>query len=466
VKRLAIALLLTSAASLHAEQKTPPPPAPARNITLPKITERKLENGLTVVLVPLHNVPKVTTLLTFLSGTGADAREHPGIAQLAARVVPEGTATRTSRQLHEAIRAVGGALTVNADADATTIEASSLAEFTPRLLELVADVARHPAFPKDELALAKQNLAQEIAEQRSTPEFLAEENMRKALFGTHPYSFVTAEPDALAKLTRESLVAFAAARYVPNDAHLIVVGDIDVDKALADVTKTFGDWKRMPRAADTAGALPKRDKRTIVFVDRPGSVQSLVRIAALAPSRKSGEYYALRIANLIAGGAFYSRMTRNIREAKGYSYSPYTEQNLQRRAGTFFAEAAARNEVTGGTILEMLYELDRMRIENVTDEELQSARRYSAGIAAVELETQSALARRIWTIYTYDLPRDFLTTFRTKNDAISAADVRRAASKYFDTYRAAIVVVGDWSKVKDQVEPFGDVTVIHEEAAK
>lgn len=453
MKRIIAALLVIVATSLHAQQKTPPPPAAPRATEWPKITERKLDNGLTVVLVPLHNVPKVTTLLSFPGGNG-------GVAQLAARVATEGTSTRTSKQLREALRAIGGSMNASTDSDATTFSAESLSEFTPRLLELLADAARHPSFPKNEVDLAKTNLAQEVAEQRSSPDFVVDERMRKALFGSHPYAFVTAEPEAIAKYTREQLQAFAASRYVPNGAHLIVVGDIDVERAFADVKKSFGDWAKVEHAAETSPAFPKRDKRQIFFVDRPGSVQSTVRVASIAPPRKGGEYIPLRIASTILGGSFYSRLNRNIREAKGYSYSPYSLAQLQRRAGAVFAEAAVRNEVTGATILEMLYELDRMRIEPVTDEELTSAKRYTIGSTEVELETQGGLANRINTIYTYDLPHDFLETFRPKVDAITAADVRKVAAKYFDTYRAAIVIVGDWSKVKEQVEPFGDVTVL------
>jgi zinc protease len=450
---IAATLLLVVATSLQAQQKTPPPPAAPRATEWPKLTERKLDNGLVVVLVPLHNVPKVTTLLTFMSGTGA-------VAQLAARVATEGTTTRSSRQLREALRAIGGSLNASTDADATTFAAEGLSEFAPRLFELLADSARHPAFPKNEVELAKTNLAQEIAEQRSSADFLVEERMRKALFGAHPYAFTTAEPEAIAKLTREQLQSFAAKQYVPNDAHLIVVGDIEVDSTFAEVKKAFGDWAKVTRTADPQTPFAKRDKRQIFFVDRPGSVQSIVRVAAIAPPRKSADYLPLRVATTILGGSFYSRLNRTIREAKGYSYSPYSIAQLQRRAGSFFAEAAARNEVTGATILELLYEIDRMRIDVVTDEELTSAKRFTIGSTEVELETQAGLANRIATIYKYDLPHDFLETFRTKVEAITAADIRKTAAKYFDTYRAAIVVVGDWSKVKEQVEPFGDVTVL------
>ena len=437
-----------------AGQGTPPAPGAARPLNLPKVTERKLSNALTVVVAPLPNVPKINAQLVMLGGEGT------GVAQLAGRVALEGTATRTSKELKEELRSIGGAMSVDVDHDATTIAASSLSEFTPRLLELLSDVARNASYPKNEVELAKTNFASEIEEQRSSPDFLAGEQLSKAIFGAHPYGFTVPEPAAVGKITREQLKQFAAAHYLPNRAYLVVVGDFQPAAMTAAAEKAFGAWQSglvpMVKLAEPV----KRQKRQIIFVDRPGSVQSTILIGALAPPRKSDDYLALRTASTIYGGAFYSRLTRNIRESKGYTYSPGSTADLRRLAGTFYAAASVRNEVTGPTILEMLYELDRMRVAPVTDEELASAKTYSVGTMELEIETQAGLAQRIATIYKYDLSHDFLQTFRDKIGKLTAPDIQRAAAKYFDTYRGAIVIVGDASQVKDQVAPFGDVMMV------
>ena len=454
-------LVLFLALPLFAQQQTtPPPPAPPRTVQWPAITEKKLDNGLTVVLVPLHNVPKVEADLTFLVGRGASYKEKPGVAQLAARVLSEGTATRSSKQIKEELRAIGGDLAVNADVDATTIASSALSDFTPRLFDVLSDVAQHASYPKSEVELAKSNFASEIEEERSQPYFLGEEQLSKALFGAHPYGFTVPDPKALPKVTRDSLKEFAAANYVPNDAVLVVVGDIDAEATFGEVRKAFGGWKRGAARPPVSTTFPKREKRVIYFVDRPGSVQSTIFVGALAPARKSPDYVALRTADTIYGGAFYSRLTRNIREAKGYTYSPNSIALLRRYAGDVTVSAAVRNEVTGPTILEILYELDRMRVEPVTKEELDSAKTYSNGTMALELESQAGFAQRVRTLYVYDLPRDFLKTFGEKINKLTAADIQQAAAKYFDTYRGAIVVVGDYKVVKTQVAPFGDVVVV------
>jgi predicted Zn-dependent peptidase len=446
-------------AAILAAVTTPPPPAPPSPIQWPAITEKKLDNGLTVVLVPLHSVPKVSVEFTFMSGRGA-APETPGVAQLAGRLLTEGTPARTSLQLKEELRSIGGSMNAYVTRDGTTIAADSLAEFSKNLFELLADVAQHPAFPKSEVDLAKTNFASEIEEQRSSPQFLADEQLAKSIFGKDPYGFVVPEPAAIGRVTREQLKAFAAARYVPNNAHVIIVGDFEVDPMFATVRSAFGGWKKSPVAAASNPTPPKRDKRQIDFVDRPGSVQSTILIGAIAPPRSSEDYVALRTATRIFGGAFYSRLTRNIREGKGYTYSPYSLADLNRRAGVFYASAEVRNEVTGPTILEMLYELDRMRVMPVTDEELDAAKVFSIGNLSLEIETQSGLASRINTIYTYGLAKDFLQTFQKNVSALKAEDIQRVAAKYFDTYRSAVVIVGDYAKVKDQVTPFGEVRLV------
>ena len=457
--RIIIAILLLATTAI-AQQKTPPASGPARPLNLPKITEKKLPNGLTVVLAPLPNVPKMTAILTFRSATTASDRSaHPGIAQIAASVVNEGTDTRTSKQIKEELRSIGGTLSLGSDADSTSMNASALSEFSSRLFELMSDVAQHPSFPQTEVKLAQENTIQQIRAGRADPNFLANERFQKAVFGNHPYGFVVPDEKSISALTQADLKAFVSKYYIPNAAHLIVVGDIDVDKTFAEVEKAFGSWKSGTVPPDENPPVPQREKRQIYFVNRPGSVQSAIYIGNASIPRKDKDYFAIRTADTIYGSSFYSRLTRNIRESKGYTYSPFSFSNTRAKTGSFVAGAFVRNEVTGPTLLEMFYELDRMRVLPVTDEELSAAKEYSTGNFSVELASQFGLASRINSVYTFDLDKSFINDFRPKIQALTTSDIQKAAAKYFDTYRAAIVIVGDWDKVKDQVTPFGEVTM-------
>jgi len=457
---LAATLLSISTLPIVAQQKTPPPPGPARPLNLPKFTEKKLSNGLTVILAPLPNVPKLSAILTFRSATnGTDRASHPGIAQIAAGLVNEGTDTRTSKQIKEELRSIGGTLGLGSDPDQTTMTATALSEFSSRLFELMSDVTQHASFPETELKLAQENTIQQIRAGRANPGFLVNERFQKAVFGDHPYGFVVPDEKSISTLTRDDLKSFVTKYYIPNAAHLIVVGDIEPDKTLAEIEKAFGGWKSGTVPADENPPLPVRDKRQIYFVNRPGSVQSAIYIGNVSIPRSHADYFAIRTADTIYGSSFYSRLTRNIRESKGYTYSPFSSSNTQAKTGSFLAGAFVRNEVTGPTLLEILYELDRMRVLPVSDEELNAAKEYSTGNFSVELASQLGLAGRINTIYTYHLNKSFIDDFRPKIEALTAADIQKAAAKYFDTYHAAIVIVGDWEKVKDQVTPFGDVTM-------
>lgn len=446
--------------SVSAQQKAPPAPGPARPLNLPKITEKKLANGLTVVLAPLPNVPKITSILSFKgAGTSADRERHPGISQIAASVANEGTDTRTSKQIKEELRSIGGTLSIFSDSDSTSISGSALSESSEKLFDLMSDTAQHPAFPESELKLAKDNTVQQIRAARANPNFLVNERFVKSIFGNHPYSFVVPDEKSIAALTREDLKGFVANYYAPNNAHIIVVGDIDPDKTFAEIEKAFSSWKSGTPMKDETLMVPTRDKRQIYFVNRPGSIQSSIYIGNVTIPRKDKDYFRIRTADTIFGGSFYSRLTRNIRENKGYTYSPFSFSDTRAKAGMFAAGASVRNEVTGATLLEMFYELDRMRVLPVTEEELNAAKEYSTGNFSVELASQFGLASRINTVYTYELSKNFINEFRPSIEGLTLADIQQAAAKYFDTYRAAVVIVGDYDKVKDQVTPFGDVTL-------
>jgi zinc protease len=447
-------------ATLTAQQKTPPSPGADRPLNLPKITEKKLANGLTVVMAPLPNVPKITAVLTFrAASTGTDREKHPGIASIAATVANEGTDSRTSRQIKEELRSIGGSLSLGSDADSTSMTASSLSEFSTKLFDLMSDVAQHPSFPENELKLAKDNTIQSIRANRASPDFLVNERFQKAVFGNHPYSFVVPDESSISALTRADLRAFVSSYYIPNASHLIVVGDIDPDKTFGEIEKAFSSWKGGTVPPVDNPPAPSRDRRQIYFVDRPGSVQSAIYIGNIAIPRKHQDYFAIRTANIVLGGSFYSRLTKNIREQKGYTYSPFSSANTQAQSGSFVTGAFVRNEVTGPTLLEMFYELDRMRVLPIEDEELNAAKEFSTGNFSIELASQAGLAGRLNTVYTYDLDRNFINDFRPKITALTKEDIQHAAAKYFDTYHAAVVIVGDWRVVKDQVKPFGDVTI-------
>ncbi len=455
---LIINCLLIPIFSANAQQKTPPPPGSAKPIKLPAIIEKKLPNGLTVILAPLPNVPKITSVLTLKVSQTADINNHPGLAQLAPYLINEGTTTRSSQQIKEQLRSIGGSLSISTNSDSTSMTASCLSEFSSKLFDLMSDIIQNPSFPEKEVELAKENSIQARQLQRSNPRFLARKEFQKDIFGQHPYSFVTADEKSIAAIKQEDLKTFASKYYIPNNSLLVVTGDINPDIAFAEVEKAFSSWKLGTQQIEDFFVIPKRDKRQIYFINRPNSVQSTIYLGNTTIAGKDNNYFSMTIANSIFCGSFYSRLTTNIRENKGYTYSPFSINTSLQQSGYFLTGASVRSEVTGPTLLEIFYELDRMRVLPVTEDELSSAKSYNNGNFSIDLASQAGLASEISNCYILGIsPKDFIENFPNKINAVSIKDVQDVAVKYFDTYHCAVVIVGDYEKVKDQIKPFGDI---------
>jgi zinc protease len=432
--------------------------APERPVVWPKRTVRTLANGLQVVLAESRAFPKITAQLYFRGGNAAVSLSSPGLAEMTSAVVRTGTTSRTSRQIEEDLRRIGAGLGTHAGADSSAISAAGLAEFSGELLELIADLARNATFPQEEFEREQRQRYEELKIERTTPGFLANERIRRVLFGAHPYAIVAPTLEQVEAYRREQLVDFYRRYYVPADALLIVVGDFSADAMMAQVEKTFGGWSA-PKAEVQRSAEPKRATgRRVYLVDRPGTVQTQVLAGNLAIIRRDPDWYRAVLANSIYGGAFHSRLVMNIREAKGYTYSPRSSLNALREYGYFTVSAAVRNDVAAATLTEIFYEMDRMRSVQVSTEELESARNYLTGVFSLGVATQDGLLGQLSVVYLDRLPEDYLETYRERIHALSAEDVLVAARRHFDSANAQIVMVGDRAQIGEQAALFGKVT--------
>ncbi len=445
----------TTSAVLRAQ---PPALAPESPVAWPKRTVLTLPNGLQVVLVESRTFPKITAQLYFRSGNAVVAHSAPGLAEMTATVVRTGTATRPSRRIEEDLRRMGAGLGTHAGADSSAISASGLAEFSSGILELMADLARHASFPEDEFERERRQRLEELRIERTTPGFLASERLRRVLFGAHPYAVVGPTEDQLASITRDQLADFYRRHYVPAESVLIVVGDFSADAMLAEIEKIFGAWKAPKPEPPASPAPPRQSGRHVHMVHLPGTVQTQVLLGNLSITRRDPDWYRLILANSIFGGAFHSRLVLNIREQKGYTYSPGSGVNALRQQGYFTVRAAVRNDVVAATLTEMFYEMDRMRSVPVTAEELDSARSYLTGVFSLGVATQDGLLGQLATVYLDQLPEGYLETYREKIRALTAADVLAAARRHFDSANAQIVLVGDRAQIGEQAALFGEVT--------
>ncbi len=437
--------------------KLPPP----RPFNLPSIGAYKLDNGVDVKLVEDHRFPFVTVYLGFKSGSVLEPKDKLGLADLTADMLIEGTEKRTSKQIAEEVDFIGGALNAVSDYDITLVSGSALSKYTDRLLDLIADVTLNPSFPEDEATLKKTNLIQELVIKRSRPSFLLEERFNRAVFGNHPYAIVSPTEQTINSVTRKDLSDFHKKAYLPNDTVIVVVGDFDQAKMKERLSNDFGSkvWSKGELTKGNFPAPPTQHGRKIYLVDRPGSVQSSIKLGNVGIKRLDPDYFAVQVANQILGGSANSRLFLNIREKKGYTYGAYSHIAARRQEGPFAAGAEVRTDVTSPSIKEFLFELDRIRKDLVTDEEINDAKSYMVGSFQLGLETQSGLAQRILEASLYDLPSDYLQTYANKVMAVSREDAKRASAKLIDSDNLVITVVGDGSKVLKDLEQYGPVDV-------
>jgi len=433
---------------------------PERPFQLAPRVERTLPNGLRVIVTRQTAIPKVSITLTVLSGYSSDPADLTGLASLTADLIQEGTKTRSSREIRRDVFGMGGSLTAAASQDFTSISVRGLSEFSSRLLDLVADVAMNPILPEDELAILKQQHLQGVAQQKASPQFVANQTFRKALFGDHPYARTSETEGSLQAMTRAKLAAFHADHYRPNNAFLLIVGAIDPETMMAAASKAFGGWSRGEVASPAYPAPPALSGRHVYFVQRPNSIQSSIAVGNIAVKRSDPRWFEMSLANTIYGGAFNSRIVRNIREEKGYTYSPQSIMTGFGNAGFYRFAADVRNEVTGATLTEVFKEIDKMRAEGSDGAELQGAKQYLRGIFPIQTATQTGLSATLNNVYVFGLPKDYTETFRAKIDAVTPAQVKSGAATLLGSDNSVIAIVGDYAKVKDQLAGYANITFL------
>jgi zinc protease len=323
-------------------------------------------------------------------------------------------------------------------------------------LQILADVAENAAFPDDEVALAKRDAADSLRGREADPSFLAQRTLARVMFGNHPYAVISLTQESISQTSPAELRAAYAQRFRPDQALLVAVGDFEPAGFEAAIEKNFGSWTAAddpPVAA--VPAPPENNPHAIFLVPRPGSVQTTILLGGFAPVRRDSDYAAAQVANAIYAGMFGSRLLRNIREDKGYSYSPGASLQLRAQAGVIRSRADVRNDVTGPSLNEISYELNRMATTDPAPGEVSRAQRFLVGTNAIVLQVQGAVAGELATLWVDGLPPDALGQENTDIGKASIQDVAAAGRKYFAAARQTIVTVGEEKVVREQLAPFG-----------
>ncbi|MGI8881652.1 MAG: M16 family metallopeptidase [Jatrophihabitans sp.] len=408
--------------------------------------ERKLRNGLTVLAVRRPGVPLAEFRLRIpFAGKRAT---HPARATLLAETILAGTERYDRVTFAEALQAGGASLAASVDADRLSLGGSTLAPRLPELLALAADALTGAAYPAAEVTRERDRLVERLAIARSQAGVVAKEALDHRMWGEHPYALDLPKPDAVAKVTAAALRTLHADRVVPRGATLVVVGALAPDKALDLVESALGGWRGRAPALDVP-ALPELVLGPLTLIDRPGSVQSALRIGGTALPREHPDAPALQLANLVFGGNFSSRWVSNIREDKGYTYSPRSSISHHALGSVFVAAADVATEVTAPALLETQYELGRIASLPIQQDELDSARQFAVGSLALGIATQAGLASTLSQLVGVGLGPQWLIDQPVRLAGVTVEDVARVSAQYLAPARLVTVVVGDAAQVSE-----------------
>ncbi len=433
-----------------------PPYGPEVPLAAPAVKSTKLDNGLTVWLVSKPGFPKIAITLAVRGGFATDPADRPGISDLLTKTIDQGTATRTAKQIAQDLQGAGGDLTGNPGKDSLIVSTSVLSSKCDQALTAFADVVRNAGFPDAEVTLAKRNAIDDLKQKESLPSFLASRAMAKVLFGNHPYHVTSPTEESITASTATDLRRIYAERFRPDQALLVAVGDFENERMLAEIKSRFDGWKAPATApVPEPGVFAASAQHVVFIVPRPGSVQTTLQLGMFGPLRSDSDYEAAAVANAIYGGTFGSRLTSNIREDKGYTYSPFASLQPYRAVGVLVTRADVRNEVTGPTFNEITYELNRLATTSPTPDELKQAERFLVGIEAIQLQSREAVANELARLWISGLPPEEIGAYGRKVASTTANDVNAAARKYFPAAKTAVVAVGEEKVIREAVTPFG-----------
>ena len=442
-------LLLTFTAFAQVDRSQQPQPGPAPVIQLGEPERFTLKNGLTVLIVENNKLPRAAVSLSLDNAPIAEG-ELAGVSSMTAALLGKGSTTIDKDSFNEEVDFMGA--TINFGSQSAS--ASSLSRYFGRVLELMADAALHPNFIQDEFDKERDIVLDGIKSSEKSVTTAARRVENLLAYGKdHPYGeFVSKE--SVERVSLADVDAFYKRYFLPNNAYLVIVGDVDAGDLKKQVKKLFGKWKKGDLSTDAIPEVSNVNSTQIDFVNMPNAVQTEVSVQnTVSLRKKDADYFPLLIANGILGGGGEARLFLNLREDKGYTYGSYSRMgNNKYTASRFRASASVRNAVVDSAVVELLYEIDRMKKEVVSDEELNRAKAKYVGSFVRAVEQPSTVAAYALEIETEGLPDDFYTTYLESINNVTKEDIQRVAQKYFLVDQARVVVTGKASEVLDNLE--------------
>jgi len=448
-------LLLGAGFPARAEKQLPPKPGTPKAFQVPTPQRFALDNGLAVTLVDYGTIPKARVALVVDIGNANETAVQVWLADVTGDLLLQGSTTRSALEISEAAARMGGSLEIGVGAETTELGGAVLSEFAPEMVRLVADVVRHPVFPESELARIKNDRQRQLSIARSQSQQLATERFRAVLYGeAHPFGRVFPTAEMIEGYSVQDTRAFYEAGFGPKRARLYVVGRLDHDAVRAAVQESFGGWTGSAPAP--VAAPSPRTTRSLAIVDRPDAVQTTLMLGLPVPDPSDPGYVTLAVTNTLLGGFFSSRITTNIREDKGYTYSPFSQISSRRGDAYWVQNADVSTEVTAPALQEIFFEIDRLQGEPPSKAELAGVQSYMAGIFVLRNSSRAGIVNQLEFLARHGLPEDYLRQYVDKVLAVTPADVQEAARKHLRDGEMTIVAVGDQKVIAGELAPFAE----------
>ena len=444
---------LVATAGTAIAQETPPPGGQPKDFQLAEATEYELPNGLGVTMVPYGSMPKTAVQLVIRSGNIDESADEVWLADLTADLMKEGTTTRSAEDIARDAASMGGSLNIGVGLDQSSVTGQVLSEYGPELVALIADVTLNPAFPDSELERLKTDRVRQVSMARTRAQTVTQERFREVMYPDHPYGRLYPTEEQLQGYTLEQIRGFYDANFGAARSRLYVTGVFDESAMRDAIEEAFGGWKEgLPAVINVPDPVTGR---AVHILDRPGAPQSTIAIGLPTIDPSDEDFVALQVTNALLGGSFASRITANIREDKGYTYSPRSQVSTRYRDGLWIETADVTTAVTGASLDEIFYEIQRLQDEPPSEDELRGIQNYLAGIFVLQNSSRGGIVGQLAFMRLHGLPDDYLETYVDRIYDVTPEEVQRMMQEYIRPDDMLLVVTGDREQVEQQLVEFG-----------
>lgn len=449
---LILLLLLGCFSTGYAQKQTPPEGGQPKDFTLPEKKENKLDNGFGYTLVPYGAIPKVQVSLIIKTGNIHESADQVWLADFTGDLMKEGTVNSNGKELSVRMARMGGELNINVGSNSTTLSGNVLSEFAPDLIRLIAEVVQHPAFPESEAGRLKNDLKRQLSVQSNTPQAMARSRFFALMYPGHPYGRIFPTQEIIDNFTVEQARRFYDENFGAQRSVLYVAGKFNESEAENAIRESFRDWKQGP-APHYPKAQQPQSGQEVAVIDRPNAPQSTLLFGLPVVDPSHPDYLALQVSNALLGGSFSSRITSNIREDKGYTYSPFSTVNSEKGAAIWYEQADVTTEHTQASLREITNEIKRLQQEAPSEDELEGIQNYQAGVFVLQNSSPSGIIGQLNFLDLHELPESYLTNYVQNVYSITPEKVQEITQKYIRPERMTLVLVGDKEQIEQQLDP-------------